>query len=155
MANKEDIARFLHYISQLESSGGKNTDHPVMKSGIHAGDQAIGEYGLMPKTKEELGKRYPAALSEESPDEAYARKLAEKVLDRSKGDETLAAGLWNQGHNSKVEKFPEVRDSDYAQKYDSMRSQIPYALDPNPYQQQFKDEEEAKRFLKLKGLVSN
>lgn len=132
-ASPEDIARFLQYISQLESSGGKNTNHPTMHTGIHAGDTAEGQYGLMPNTKDELMKRYPAELTDDSSNDAYANKLAERVLNRSKGDETTAAGLWNQGHNAPEEAFPDIRDSAYAQKYEQMRRQVPEALDANPY----------------------
>jgi hypothetical protein len=42
--------KFLRPISYLESSGGKNTDHSVLQYGLHAGDQAMGKFALMPKT---------------------------------------------------------------------------------------------------------
>lgn len=147
MASKEDVARFLYYISQLESSGGQNTDHPVMESGIHKGDSAQGKYGVMPKTMDELKKRYPKSFTSSSGPDDYAQKLAERVLQRSDMDETLAAGMWNQGHNTQPENFDKIRDSNYAKKYEEMRKQIPEALDPNPYIEQQKD------FLKLKEVL--
>lgn len=143
-SNKEDIARFLHYIKQLETSGGKNLEHPTIHSGIHAGDTAEGEYGMMPNTMDEMRSRYPSSFNEQSAPEDYAKKLADQVLTKSGNDETLAAGLWNQGHNASPERFDEIRNSDYAQKYDKMRQQIPYSLDPNPYQEELKTEEEEK-----------
>lgn len=136
--NKNDIARFLHYIKEIESSGGQNTNHPVMQSGIHAGDQAQGDYGMMPNTMDELKKRYPALASQTDPN-VLAEKMAEHVLNKSDKDETLAAGLWNQGHNTPEEKFDKVKNSKYAQKYESLRKEIPEALDENPYYDQDPD----------------
>lgn len=42
--------KFLKPISYLESSGGRNVNHATVESGIHAGDTAIGRFGFMPKT---------------------------------------------------------------------------------------------------------
>jgi len=53
---KEDET-FLKDISMIESSGGSNLDHEPIKAGIHAGDTAVGELGLMPNTIRELAKR--------------------------------------------------------------------------------------------------
>lgn len=147
--SNRDVERFLHYIKELESSGGKNLDHPVIESGIHAGDAAQGQYAMMPNTMEELNSRYPSTFTEKSTPDDYAKVLAKKVLKRANNDETLAAGLWNQGHNSSPEKFDDVRDSKYAQKYDKLRKQIPYYLDENPYY--VKEPED--RFLNLKSLL--
>lgn len=49
--------RFLKAISMIESSGGKDLDHSTMESGIHAGDTAVGELGLMPNTVREIAGR--------------------------------------------------------------------------------------------------
>jgi len=46
--NSQD--RFLEAISELESSAGKNTKHKAMHTGLHQGDKAIGDFGIMPKT---------------------------------------------------------------------------------------------------------
>ena len=148
---ENNVSRFLHYIKQLETSGGTNLDHKPIKSGIHAGDVAQGEYGVMPNTMEELDNRYPAAFSPKSTSEDYAKKLAEKVLTRANGDETLAAGLWNMGHNARKDRFDEIRDTDYAQKYDKLRQEIPYALDENPYQQEYQDNKQD--FLKIRKIL--
>ncbi len=136
-SSKEDIQRFLHYISQLESSGGKDTKHKTVQSGLLKGETAVGPHALMPSTKTELLNRYPASLNEESSPEEFDKKLAEHVLSRTGGDETAAAGLWRHGHNKTSDKFEDLRDTKYAQAYDKMRSQIPYALDSNPYQQEY------------------
>jgi len=136
--DKNDIARFLHYIGKMESSGGQNTDHPVIESGIHAGDQAQGDYGMMPNTMDELKKRYPA-LAEQTDPNILAQKMAEQVLKKADKDETLAAGLWNQGHNTPEEKFDKIKNSKYAKKYEAIRKEIPEAIDPNPYYDQEPD----------------
>lgn len=42
--------RFKELIRMIESSGNTNTNHPIIPSGIHEGDSAIGQYALMPNT---------------------------------------------------------------------------------------------------------
>jgi hypothetical protein len=117
--------RFKRIISHLESSGGKNLNHKMIKTGIHAGDRAIGEYGLMPLTiqdaakmrinrgigdeldkkiakmsLEDAKKQIPEIIKQ-NPDiyEKYVDTLVDHVLKRY-GDERLAAFAWNQGHYS-------------------------------------------------------
>lgn len=147
--NNPNLQRFLHYISQLESSGGKNLEHKQIENGLHAGDVAEGQYGMMPNTMEELSKRNPSSLTKESTPDDYANALGNMVLDKSGNDETLAAGLWKFGQNTPESKYPEVREKDYAQAYDKMRNEIPYSLDPNPYNK----EKENTRFFNLKKLI--
>lgn len=117
--------RFLNLISQIESSGGKNLDHPMMHSGIHAGEQAMGQYGLMPNTVDELLNRAkksgqmtvemekvgrePAQIKaqiEGDPgvEQTLARQLAEKVLNKFP-NEDMAAYSWNKGHNLSPEQI--------------------------------------------------
>lgn len=116
--------RFLNLISQIESSGGKNTEHPVMEKGIHAGEQAIGQYGLMPNTVDELLNRAkrsgtmtvemqkmgrePASMKAEIEGDpevegALAKQLAEKVLSKFPNQD-MAAYSWNKGHNMTPEQ---------------------------------------------------
>jgi hypothetical protein len=47
---------FLKNIEQIESSGGTNLNHPEMKHGIHKGTKAIGRFGLMPLTLQDISK---------------------------------------------------------------------------------------------------
>lgn len=134
------VAQFLNAISNIESSGGRNTNHPEMESGIHAGQAAIGRYGLMPNTVNEVLNRMrlngtltedldqlrdldPDTLRsalESRPDleQEVAKSLANRVLERQ-GDEERAAYSWNQGHNLTPEQISEkpYRDSDYVRKY--------------------------------------
>lgn len=52
----------LKGIKFIESSGGKNTDHAEMKSGMFKGDKAYGSYGLMPVVIRETIKRHPSLM---------------------------------------------------------------------------------------------
>lgn len=131
-ASPEDIARLLYYLKEIESSGGANTRHPTIASGMHAGESAKGVYAIMPKTKEDMLKKYKD-LSEDSSDEDIAKKMAEEVLNKAGGDEALAATMWEWGHNTPSENFDNLRDKDRYQKYNNLRKQIPQALDANPY----------------------
>lgn len=52
MGEREQDA-WLATIGQLESRGGQDTAHTPQSTGLHAGTQAIGTWGLMPKTVKE------------------------------------------------------------------------------------------------------
>lgn len=51
-----DSDKFKKLISFLESSGGTDTDHKTMASGMHKGTSAMGEYGMMPNTAQQMAK---------------------------------------------------------------------------------------------------
>lgn len=141
----------------MESSGGKNLDHPIIEEGRHAGTSAQGQYGVMPNNMEDLAKRNPSLFTDESTPDDYAKVYANDVLNKAEGDETLAAGLWINGQFTDPKKYEDIRNYPYAQKYDKLRKEIPYFLDANPYQQKYEDEQEQKQnpdtFHLLKGLV--
>ena len=132
----EDIARFLYYISQNESSGGKNINHKTETSGLHAGDTAMGAYGLMPKTREDAIKAHPNRLSENSSNDDVAKALAGDILQKAGGDETLAAGMWRKGQYVPKEQWEDLKNSGYTQAYEKNRKSLPAALDTNPYLQE-------------------
>lgn len=142
MADKQKhIQSFLNNISQVESSGGTNFNHPTVTSGIQAGDAAIGRYGLMPNTVNEVLNRMrlhgnltpelqqlqqldPATLKEtleKNPqlEDQIAGSLAGRVLDRQPDDET-AAYSWHQGHNLKPDDIQQkdYQNDDYVKKFD-------------------------------------
>jgi hypothetical protein len=143
----EEVDRMLDTISQIESSGGKNFNHPEMKSGIHAGTSAIGSYGLMPNTIQEIANRermagnLPPEMEEVSklpPDQmkqtletnpdlekAFARSLASKVLKKQPNEE-MAAYSWFQGHNKSPEQIKQenYQDHDYVKKYQEFRKKL-------------------------------
>lgn len=118
---------FLKTISQLESSGGKNTQGQEIQNGIQAGTSGIGQYQMMPNTvKEIVNRRRQAgtmtqplqdldgmnphemkAYIEANPDveEELAQSLATRVLQNQMGDEDRAAFAWHQGHNLKPENI--------------------------------------------------
>jgi hypothetical protein len=126
--NPERVQRdnFLNAISQVESSGGQNLNHPVIQNGLQAGQQAMGSYGLLPNTVQELtnrarlqgqmtpqmaaASRNPASI-ESNPDleKQYANQLANRVLTREQ-DPYMAAYAWNSGHNLTPDQ---IRERDY------------------------------------------
>src|SRR5271165_5383186 len=149
-ANTKD---FLEKIMQLESSGGQNTNHRQMQSGIQSGTSAIGRYGLMPNTIKELinSRRQNNTATEEMADvdrmspkdmKAYveanpdfedelASGLAKKVLQRQMGDEDKAAYSWTMGHNlNPSEITPDKMDDDstnggqYVEKFRRIKNQM-------------------------------
>jgi hypothetical protein len=138
------IKEFLNRIAQIESNGGRNINHKVITSGIQKGDSAIGTYGLMPKTIDEIADRSGdpelKKLKDMTADEKrdyiiknplvesqLATTLAKHVLDREKGNEEMASYAWNQGHNLTPEQIAkrDYLSSDYVQKYDKLAGQQP------------------------------
>jgi hypothetical protein len=108
-----DLDKFVKDMSMLESSGGINTDHKTMQHGIHAGDAAVGSYGFMPNTVDDIITRYKT-LPEEykglttgelkerltpEQEQALANQLGHHILSRQKGDKDRAAYAWQYGHN--------------------------------------------------------
>lgn len=135
------IKDFLQKISQIESSGGKNLKHKLIKKGLQKGQQAIGSYGLLPNTIQEIVNRNksegrPSALIaslEGLPQGEYtnlvgqnpeleqeiAVKLANHVINKQEGDLTKAAYAWNMGHNkpSKSISDLDLQKSPYVAKF--------------------------------------
>lgn len=111
--------KLLEKIGMLESSGGIDTDHPEIKAGIQKGDSAIGEYGMMPNTLEEMAKRYPSDITagmtkEELTEKAkndpeFAKTMAETMVSYMKDKRGLTdeqtAAAWETGHNQSPEKI--------------------------------------------------
>lgn len=144
------IDQFLNTIKQIESGGGKNFSHEELKSGIHKGHSAIGNYGLMPNTVDEIIsnmgesagpellqiKKMSAAEKksylEANPEteSKLAKQLAAKVLTNQKGDERKAGYSWFQGSNLSAKKVDEKKynEHDYVKKFDKFRAQEKQAL---------------------------
>lgn len=131
-----DVNEFLNNISQIESNGGRNVNHPVMQSGMHKGMSAIGRYGMMPYTVQDIARQSPnpqiqqlaqvppeqlKPLLESHPniEQHVAQILANQVLTKTGGDDVKAAYMWNQGHNLDPNKIDDnkLMSSDYTQKY--------------------------------------
>lgn len=124
-----DIKAFMKLIKAMESSGGKDTRHVAMDKGIHEGDAAIGNYGIMPNTAKEIAKRRKiegvstpsddvisnidnsqvSQLLSENPALAkqYAEFMAKKVLDKTKGDPVAGMTAWHYGHNLSPKQLEE------------------------------------------------
>lgn len=145
MSDKQkQIKSFLKNIEGVESSGGTNYNHELIQSGIHKGDSAIGRYGLMPNTVNEVlnrarmnGEMTPDLQKLQSMDhetlkstlennpeleDKIAEKLAGRVLDRQQ-DENKAAYSWHQGHNLTPEQIDEkdYKNFDYVKKYNEYK----------------------------------
>src|SRR5271165_423835 len=112
----DQIKNFLGTIRQIESSGGRDTDHPKIQTGIQAGTTAYGQYGLLPYTVQEIANRNVMrgdldpdmqALKNmptenvndflsQNPDveEGIATDLADRVLTNQGGNEEKAAYSW-------------------------------------------------------------
>jgi hypothetical protein len=140
------VKNFLSTISMNESSGGKNINHKKMQSGIHAGDSAIGQYGLMPNTIKEMtgrmGQDHPLSRYSKMNSKAIAQNIkknpkheqeiatfmANHLFDKHGGDEGKAAYSWNQGHNLSPEHFEgqhkDYANHDYVKKYNQHKQSL-------------------------------
>ena len=132
---------FLNTISQIESSGGKNMNHPVVQSGIQQGDHAIGQYGLMPNTISELLRRQqmsnsrgPASVDDgqvmqtnAGVEKQLANQLADKVLNKYQ-DPNMAAYAWHMGHNLTPDQVQQrdYQNDPYVQKFQQIRKSLGY-----------------------------
>jgi len=87
----------MRVIAKLESSSGKNLNHPVVKTGMHKGHQAAGRYGLMPLTIKDIVDRSPTLktkygyLLDLAPSE-----ITEEINRDGELDKTLATHLWTK-----------------------------------------------------------
>lgn len=125
--NRADaVQEFLKKIAALESSSGKNMNHPEMKSGMHSGTSAVGEYGLMPVTAKDLDKQYDINQLQDldntevqerlKNDPELRQRIAETLASQllNKVPQETAAHMWEYGHNKvpskeKLEQSPRVR----------------------------------------------
>lgn len=139
--DQQQIEAFLRRIGQIESSGGRNLNHKTMEHGMHKGDAALGTYGFMPNTIDEMLIRMKqenvlspelAALKGKKGDElkqayysspdiekALANYMAKRVLERQGGDELKAAYSWYHGHNLSPDRITpdKIEQADYTKKY--------------------------------------
>lgn len=124
-----DKSTFKRLLSLLETSGGTQMDHNPVDEGMHAGTSAIGEYGMMPKTIQDLAKSNPQKteldkiiqgadptsvdeILQSNPDKynQYANQMSDKVAAKSKGDAEDAAMRWLAGQNSSSRRIASVSD---------------------------------------------
>ena len=109
----QQVQDFLKKISTLESSSGTNTNHQMVNSGMHSGTAAVGQYGLMTLTAQDLDRQFkinklqdmqPNEVSDklkEDPElqDQLASSLADKLLIKKTPEE--AAYSWEHGQYSK------------------------------------------------------
>lgn len=108
MDKNMDVRKFLHLMSLIESSGGKNTKHKQIRKGIHAGDRAVGHYGLMPNTMEELDRRAAREGQDIASDQhEYAAQMHKLLMSKPGIDDEKAAYMWQYGHNKDPRKIPQ------------------------------------------------
>lgn len=136
-----DRDEFKRRISGVESNFGQNLEHPIIESGIHAGDRAIGEYALMPNTIQEFAKRmgnqqlanipkesYPDYFKKHPEDYANIANFGlDYVYDKYDQNPEAAAYAWNQGHNLSPERITPTRlnKSPYIRKFRSIKNKLP------------------------------
>lgn len=142
MDQTPDVDGFLSTISKIESNGGTNFNHQPITSGPQKGQTAIGTYGLLPNTVDEVatrsGDKSLKPLLDMSGDEKksflesnpqienkVARTLASYVLNRQGGDEQKAAYSWLNGHNLTPDQITQrdYQSSPYVQKYQKLSGQ--------------------------------
>lgn len=146
---EKQLKAFLDITRKIESSDGRNTNHATMESGIHAGDAAIGAYGIMPNTVKEFAKRTGnpelsrlSALDaakmkqeiESNPEleEQVARPIAEHVLSKY-GDPRMANFAYQYGHNMDPERVKELyrtKGADRLAKFDKYEQELLAAAPP-------------------------
>lgn len=142
---KLNLDDYLKLMSQLESSGGKQLDHPVATKGISAGEQAIGQYGLMPQTAYEvlhpsdpnkiqtdpnlwqyndLDKNQLASEISKNPDleNSIAKQYGQKILNRAQSPEA-ASQMWLQGASQPVSQ-DSLLDNPRVQKFNRLRNAL-------------------------------
>ena len=97
------VAKIVNAISMAESSGGKNTNHPLVKEGMYKGQRAIGEYAIMPGnvsqwTKQALGYEMSVEDFKDNPDaQAYVTEYKINEYYNKYGTVEDAASVWFTG----------------------------------------------------------
>jgi len=176
MDRTKQIKAMLEAIKSVESSGGKNIDHPVIDTGVNAGSRAVGQYALTPNTIREMLNRYPDLpyqdlKEKENPDiekavlqdrdtpplirrepasmeDNVASKMADYAINRQHGYMPAAIGSWNAGHNTDPEKMTDMLDKEqYLQDYVNKAMPV--------YEDKMKEgDEDDKPFPKLQDLLN-
>jgi len=125
VADFSGIKKILRF---MESRDGADIDHDVMTKGMHKGTSAMGEYGLMPKTAQDMAKNSKEPLDQivknanptqveeilKGNPQAYERYV-DKYLDKAVGrspDPVDAAVRWHGGVNMKNSDVKEYIEDD-------------------------------------------
>ena len=121
--SREDYARIT---SMIESSGGKNLKHKKMTSGIHEGDSAQGQYGIMPNTAEEFDRRSRKAGLEPAKNEDEQFNRITDFIAAKTDDPRKQTYMYEQGHNLDPNKITEeqLAASPRVQKFSQLQSKL-------------------------------
>ena len=110
----DTVIKIVDAISMAESSGGKNTNHPLVKKGQYKGQRAIGEYAIMPGnvpqwTKQAFGYEMSVEDFKDNPAaQAYVTEYKINEYYNKYGTVEDAASVWFTGQP--VEKAGNVSD---------------------------------------------
>lgn len=134
-ADEKTYLAELKAIAMIETSGGINLNHPVIKRGMHKGTKASGHFGLMPLTirdlvskSKRLNQRY-SYLLDMTNDEITAAINTDSRMDREialtfwkqlrkRFDASQAAYAWLYGPGKLSQVTSEdVSESEYVQKF--------------------------------------
>jgi hypothetical protein len=142
--------KFLWSVMQVESSGGKNLKHQPVKHGPLKGQVAMGRWGLLKPTTDEMitrmdreGKATHELKSilkmDRNTAEKYLRKnphvethiaryMARLVSKRYNGNLHMMAWAWNAGHNTDKSKITNsvLLNSDYVSKFKNAHKLNPF-----------------------------
>lgn len=152
MANSK-IKRLL---GAIESDNNPDAIHKLQKEGIHANTRAIGQYGIMPITAQEMATKNkgdvldnivvnaePEAVEQilkDNPDkqDELVNKLLEKASKNSKGDLVNTLVRWKHGQNLTNDKVKAIkgRDEHLMNRIEDKlieQSTLPSAIDNEPY----------------------
>ena len=121
--SREDYARIT---SMIESSGGKNLKHKKMTGGIHEGDSAQGQYGIMPNTAEEFDRRSRKAGLEPAKNEDEQFNRITDFIAAKTDDPRKQTYMYEQGHNLDPNKITEeqLAASPRVQKFSQLQSKL-------------------------------
>lgn len=141
--------RFLWSIMQCESSGGRNTAHPIAGRIHNVEDRAIGKWGLLRPTVQEVIGRHRihnpipdgdklASMTRNDMEDfmkahpevelSVARALAHHVIRRQKGDLRRSAYAWLNGHNKHYNEIQDqaLNESSYVKKFKDAYHRNPF-----------------------------
>lgn len=145
MSDKINLEDYLKLISQLESSGGIQTNHPAAQVGINKGQHALGQYGLMPQTAYEVVHPSDPRKVQTNPDlmnytnlnknqladeitknpqleHDVAAQYGQKILNRAQNPEA-ASLMWQYGASQPFSQ-DELDQSDRVQKFKRLRQAL-------------------------------
>lgn len=102
----ENKHHVLAAISDIESSGGKNTNHsPLPKGGIHQGESAMGSWGLTPLLIRETIKKHPDLMKEYGHLSNYKGQLFREGMNAANKDGKLEKEIASRHYDRLAKQF--------------------------------------------------